>query len=70
MSYPEIYLQRAYWIDENNKGGADTTKQFIRGTKEWPKYSIYGLGIRSEIAAKEMASLEVGQSYKDYTRIR
>lgn len=63
----EYYLKLAYYINgENYNNGI---KLFNRDNKEYPKYSIYGLSIRSEYMAKKLASLDVGESEGKYKRI-
>lgn len=63
----EFYLKLAYYVNGNNYD--DGIKLFNRDNREYPKYSIYGLKVRSENMAKKLASLEIGESYERYKRI-
>jgi len=65
----EHYLRLAYYIDESKIGEIDNVKLFQRDKKEYPKYSVHGLKVRSSHTAKALSELKVGESYQNYTRV-
>lgn len=65
----EFYLEKAYYIDTKDKNKVDNIKLYQRGEKEYPKYSVHGLKVKSSYTARALSELNVGESYKDYKRV-
>ena len=65
----DIYLDKAYYIDESRKGEKDNVKLFTRDNKPYPKFSVHGLKVRSRHTAEKLSTLNVGQRYLNYTRV-
>lgn len=68
MNLMSYYERAAYYINEKN--AADGIKLYLRGKREWPKFSCFGLGVRSDRTLKGLSELEIGETFDTYTRVR
>lgn len=68
MMYFSVYGANAYWVNTEDKSLG--VKLYTRDGKEYPKFSCYGLGVKSDTTLKKLSELDIGQKYLNYTRIK
>ncbi len=67
--YKAYYIKPPYTVGRPRTKTVNT-RLYLRDNKEWPKFSLVGLGVHSEGLCRELAKLQIGESYSIYKRIR